>query len=232
LTKILVVNGSNYGQALEGLGELVTNVIDFIENPTTYRLILFTGGEDITPGLYNDISPTGMCFSNLYRDNEEREIFELAIKHNIRMIGICRGVQFLNVMAGGKMFHDVDNHAGSWHDMTTSSGEIIRVNSLHHQMVIPPKDAEIIGWSSKHQATKYYGDKDLLVDKPKVEPEAVLFKSINAAGVQYHPEIMDTNSTGYRFFYKLAEDLLNIDNFSDISNKYMEKSCHLTTQME
>jgi len=232
LTKILVVNGSNYGRALEGLGELTTNIIEFIENPAVYDLILFTGGEDITPGLYGDVSPKGMCFSNIHRDREEREIFKLAMKHDIRMIGICRGIQFLNVMDGGKMIHDVNNHTGSWHDMVIPSGEVIRVNSLHHQMVIPSKDAEIIGWSLKHRATKYYGNKDLPIATPEVEPEAVLFKNINAAGVQYHPEIMEKNSVGYKFFYELADRLLTTKNFSDISSKYMEKSCYHTTQTE
>src|SRR5438309_1359385 len=64
------------------------------------------------------------------------------------MAGICRGSQFLNVMAGGRLCQHLDGH-GSWHDMETSDGRSFEVSSTHHQMMLPPEGAKVIGWSAK-----------------------------------------------------------------------------------
>ena len=218
--KILVVNGPSYGSSVEGLGKLDTNVTEFIKNPENYKLILFTGGADITPEYYGEKSPNNLCYNNEKRDQEELIIFELALKHKIRMIGICRGSQFLNVMAGGTMLHDVDNHSVTRHGMETYNSGVIVVNSLHHQMIIPNKNSIVIGWADSKQSTKYYGNHDLPVEAPEKEVEAVLFPNINAAGVQYHPEMMPIESDGAVWFHNLAESLIKENNFSTIVNKY------------
>lgn len=222
MSKILVLNGMSYGKALSGLGELHSNTEEFIKNPDEYKLVLFTGGADVTPSYYGHSSPNNLCCCNETRDKEEQIVFEIALEHKIKMVGICRGVQFLNVMAGGTMLHDVDNHSGSMHEMETSKGETIRINSLHHQMVLPPKNSYIIGWSKKKESTRYFGNNDILVDSPKKEVEAVLFPHIGAAGVQYHPEIMSTNSEGREWFFNLTKRLIE-ENSQTIVNKYLEK---------
>lgn len=222
--KILVVNGRSYASAVDNLGEIVYDPSKLVTEGAGFKLVLFTGGEDVTPSYYNDESPRRLCYYNEERDRQEAEILAIARALNIRCIGICRGVQFLNVMAGGKMLHDVDRHAGPYHNMTSSTGEIIRVNSLHHQMIVPPKDAHLIGWATDHQSTRYYGEKDELVDAPTVEPEAALFPGLESAGAQYHPEMMARNTVGWMWFNQLAKDLIEIENFDDIITKYMGKS--------
>ena len=228
--KILVLNGRSYAAALEGLGVIEYDPENFYKNPSDFGLILFTGGEDITPEWYGDSSPLRMCYYNTQRDKVELYVFSLARKHNIRCIGICRGVQFLNVLNGGKMYHDVNNHAGRHHNVITPSGEVIRVNSLHHQMVIPTTDSHVIAWADEKMSTRYYGKNDQLVDGPANEPEAVIFPKMESAGVQWHPEMLSVLDRGRSWFYDLAEDLLNIDKFSDIIEKYTEVKCKLNTK--
>lgn len=228
--KILVLNGRSYAAAVEGLGDIEYNPENFYKNPSDFGLVLFTGGEDITPEWYGDNSPLRMCYYNTQRDKMELYVFKLARRHAIRSIGICRGVQFLNVLYGGKMYHDVDNHAGRQHNIRTHSGEIIRVNSLHHQMVIPAEDSHVIAWADGKMSTRYYGKDDQLVDGPEKEPEAVIFPKIESAGVQWHPEMLPVLSRGASWFYDLAKDLLNISKFSDIIEKYTEVKCKLNTK--
>lgn len=225
MAKILVVNGPSYASALANLGEITHDPSQLVTEGSKFKLVLFTGGEDITPSYYEDKSPKGMCYYNEHRDKAEAEILGIARALDIRCIGICRGVQFLNVMAGGKMFHDVDNHAGQYHNMATKTGGLIRVNSLHHQMIIPPENSHLIGWASEHRATRYYGVNDTLVEAPKVEPEAILLPGLQSAGVQYHPEMMAENTDGWRFFNELAKDLIEIENFDTIIEKYTGASC-------
>jgi len=223
--KILVLNGRSYAKALIGLGDIEYYTTSFFKDPESFGLVLFTGGEDVTPEWYGERSPHHMCYYNTARDKEEREVFSVARENNIRCIGICRGVQFLNVMAGGKMYHDVDNHAGKHHEVETLTGEIIRVNSLHHQMVIPPENANIIAWAKETRSTRYYGNDDKLVPGPEKEPEAVLFPKIESAGVQWHPEMLSETMRGSMWFYELVKDLLHMKDFSEIVNKYTGEKC-------
>lgn len=225
LSKILVLNGPSYASAVEGLGDIVYDEVKFFTNPKSFSLVLFTGGEDVTPSIYGHSSPNHMCYYNEGRDRHEANVFEVALKNKIRMIGICRGIQFLNVMAGGQMYHDVNNHSGQGHMMQTSNGKEFKVSSLHHQMIIPPIDAKVIGWSTDRMSDHYYGDNDLLVEGPEKEPEAALFPRIESAGVQYHPEFMDLDTDGYKWFHELANDLIEEKKFSDIIEKYSGETC-------
>jgi gamma-glutamyl-gamma-aminobutyrate hydrolase PuuD len=71
-------------------------------------LIQFTGGADVSPMLYGEPKhPRTYCDPN--RDQHEANIFWNNIDKP--KAGICRGGQFLNVMSGGSMWQDVDNHA-------------------------------------------------------------------------------------------------------------------------
>lgn len=226
MKKILVVNGPSYAESIKGLGIVETKVSSLLSNPEEFSLVLFTGGSDITPEYYGESSPRRFCQSNQERDRQEIEIFKLALKNNIRMIGICRGVQFLNVMAGGKMYHDVSNHTNGSHSMKTMTGHKFKINSFHHQMVIPPRSAHVVGWSAERMSKSYAGDYDLPVTGPDREPETVLFPNIESAGVQYHPEVMPENSAGYLWFYDLAKALIKEPDFSSIVKYYTENQCH------
>lgn len=201
--KILVVNGQSYAKAIEGLGTIVFNSSEFIRNPRDFELVLFTGGADISPSLYRDRSPKGLCFSTPRRDMQEIAIYEEALKYDIPMAGICRGLQFLNVMAGGTMMHHIDGHEACTHYMTTNDNKTILVNSLHHQMIIPTPNAIITAWS-KQRSSVYIGKNDEPVRWYHNEYEAAIFPEIKGFGVQYHPEMMTKNEEGYAYFYEMV----------------------------
>lgn len=220
MTKILILNGFSYGKAVEGLGEITSDVKDFMENTKDYSLVMFTGGEDVTPSWYGHTSPKHVCHYNEHRDEMEKVVFDKALEHGVRMTGICRGVQFLNVMAGGTMIHHVTSHGGTDHIMKTANGDLLRVNSLHHQMVVPPEDATIIGWSENHRSDIYLGDGDERIEAPEKEVEAVIFPNINAAGVQYHPEMMPPHSEGYQWYKDLVSCLISAKDINAVISQY------------
>jgi len=207
----LVVNGSSYAEAIMDLGlNIITDENKFFENPAEFDLIMFTGGEDVSPALYGDDSPLSVCYYSTYRDAKESKVYQVALKHGIKMTGICRGIQFLNVMNGGKMMHHLDGHAGSVHGMMTAYGEEIYVNSLHHQMCIPGPDAVLVGWSSTKLSAQYVGKNDEPVDYDGPETEALIYPLTGCAGVQYHPEMMRSNSEGAIWYSRFIYDLLNM----------------------
>ena len=71
--KILVLNGNSYGAALEGLGVLSFDKKEFMSKPDDFKLVQFTGGEDVSPSFYGDTSPKGLCHNSMHRDIEEKE---------------------------------------------------------------------------------------------------------------------------------------------------------------
>ncbi len=109
-------------------------------------IICFTGGSDVHPSLYEEkMLPS--TFSDLPRDEREAGIYGEALALKKPMVGICRGAQFLNVMNGGKLWQDVDNHAiRDGHAVIDVRTGDIRENmtSTHHQQMIAADDAEII----------------------------------------------------------------------------------------
>jgi gamma-glutamyl-gamma-aminobutyrate hydrolase PuuD len=208
--KILVLNGSSYGDAVAELGELVTDKELFYSRPREFKLVLFTGGADISPELYGDTSPHGVCSTNPERDVEEIKVYDKALKLNIPMAGICRGLQLLNAMAGGSMIHHLDGHGYTTHGMTLATGECVKVNSLHHQAIIPPESAVVVGWSTGQLSKDYFGTADEVFNYTGKEIEAAIFPRTNAFGVQYHPEMAPESFDMYAFFHTMVRYALTL----------------------
>lgn len=62
---------------------------------------LFTGGHDVDPALY-DAVPSSLCGSiNHNRDHLEERLFRIALASDKPILGICRGIQLINVLLGG-----------------------------------------------------------------------------------------------------------------------------------
>lgn len=210
MKKIFVCNGPNYGQALSGLGEFYYNTEEFLENPQKFSLVQFTGGEDVSPYLYNDTSPKGVCNYSLQRDEEEVEVYEVAQKYGIACAGICRGFQFLNVMNGGKMMHHITGHAGSNHNIMDTNAREFKVTSTHHQMVIPGNTGHILAVSSPRLSDVYMGKDDSIVEYSGPEVESCMWPEAKCFGVQYHPEYMNKNSEGWKWYNSKVKRLLEV----------------------
>jgi len=225
--KILVLNGDYYADAILGLGEITTRVGSFLDKPEDFSLVLFTGGADVDPVFYGDTSPDYFCSSNPRRDIQEKMVFEHALQNHILMAGICRGLQFFNVMAGGKMMHHINHHEGCIHFVETASGENFFANSLHHQMIIPAEGALVTAWTRKNHATVYYGDKDLPVNYKGKDIEAAIFPDSGSFGVQYHPEAMSPTEDGFKYFYNMVSNALSMD-WLDFIKLYTTKDAENT----
>lgn len=83
--KIFVVGNATY------YADWINNyeLVDDIEEA---NVILFTGGEDVSPEFYGEEDPREICFCNYSRDEEEANIFE-SVKPDQVCLGICRGLE-------------------------------------------------------------------------------------------------------------------------------------------
>ena len=113
--------------------------------------MIFSGGCDIDPVHYGCAHEPGCGRIDPRRDQTELALFDLVLSRNIPALGICRGVQLINVALGGTLKQDISGHRASetshdpiWHDVRLSPGSrlaalsespIARVNSYHHQVI-------------------------------------------------------------------------------------------------
>lgn len=200
--KVVDMNKSRYnleyGKFIASLTERGLEFFNDID-PKIHKsdVILFTGGEDVTPSFYDAIEHK-TTYYNTTRDNYEMEIFK-KIPLGVLKVGICRGSQFLTVMSGGLLIQNVINHAiGDTHDIELKeNGEYLKklpITSTHHQMMypfnLPEQDYEIIAKAATKRSNGYYDGDKIDPEKVVVEPEIVYYKKTNCLCVQGHPEMM------------------------------------------
>lgn len=116
---------------------------------------VLTGGIDIDPAYYNGKQsyPHSPEAFQPNRDEFEKEIYSYAMKCGLPVLGICRGMQLINVLEGGRLIQDLGEAGNSIHKKDSQDkqhavnivpgtllGDIAgqatgHVNSAHHQAV-------------------------------------------------------------------------------------------------
>jgi putative glutamine amidotransferase len=162
--------------------------------------LLLAGGADIDPSAYG--APRHPCTVDTKprRDAFEIALSRAAIERDLPVLGICRGMQLLNVALGGTLIQHLPDDLGHTdHRRTLGSFD----NSDHDVRVAPGTlAARVIGesphktYSHHHQAVDVLGEGlvatgwatiDDLVEVVELPgPRFVL-------GVQWHPEVDDTS---------------------------------------
>ena len=182
-------------------GDVVKQRSLFLKEPSSFDLVCFTGGEDVSPELYGHKNLSSA--ESKSRDAREMLTFKLAQEHQIPMTGICRGAQFLNVMLGGTMVqHLRESHGGGRHLCRTHDGKQFGVTSSHHQMIVPGPEGLILAWAEQDLSLE-----DLVYDgnlagidglgwaekdrKSLHVTEAIHYPKQRIFAVQFHPEWMD-----------------------------------------
>jgi len=168
-------------------------------------IVVWTGGADINPEIYGE-RPSGACGWNDLRDKADLKAIERA--KNQFKIGICRGAQLLNcVPNGGKLWQDIDRHAGSDHsilDVITKKGLI--VNSLHHQQMRPTSKAEIIAYTKiarvkESQDDQWHCDNN----KEDLDIEALWYPETKSLCLQWHPEFSRPGEDSHDYLFNLID---------------------------
>lgn len=172
--------------------------------------ILFTGGSDVDPRLYGERRGSHTSMPDKFRDVVEQQVFNIGVRRKIPMMGICRGAQFGCVMSGGKLFQHVRGHAmHGAHPARTVDGEDIHVTSTHHQMLnVRGTDHQLLVWASPQRSEEYLNGDDEPQVPPEKEPEVVWFPQTKFLATQYHPEYMDEQTTGWKYYQRLLANYI------------------------
>jgi putative glutamine amidotransferase len=120
--------------------------------------VLLAGGVDVDPALYREPPHHKLGSVDPDRDRIEIQLVEWALADGLPLFGICRGIQIMNVAAGGALYQDIASQMDTpithtlvrgprdamAHSVQIVTGSrlasiidrpAIEVNSLHHQAI-------------------------------------------------------------------------------------------------
>lgn len=171
--------------------------------------IVFIGGPDIHPSRFGEETHANCGNASLIRDALELNLLSITMEQKKPILGICRGIQLLNVALGGTLYQDLPAqwkedfpiaHEQPFHGSVTCHSidvvpdtllsaivgeEKIQVNSFHHQAVKDVAPAlKVCGYAPNH-----------LIEAVEL-PDYPFF-----LGVQWHPEyLFSVNAAAEKLF--------------------------------
>lgn len=175
--------------------------------------LVFTGGEDVFPGHYGEDPLDETKFISIDRDESEINLFKRAYKRKMSILGICRGLQIMNVALGGNLYQDIPTQI---ENANGHRSDIEALNDIYHSINIVEdtmmkeifKEQEVFVNSYHHQSIKDLG-KQLKVSsysKDGVIESVENMEDRFLLGVQFHPE---------RLYTKYPEHLNMFERFID-----------------
>ena len=172
---------------------------------------LFTGGQDVAPEFYGMKDSTGTVVPSPERDKLETLLLSKALQADKPILGICRGLQFINAFLGGTLWQDLPSQHPS--DIIHRQGKPYGIPT--HKVSLNGDLRTLLGKDTlevntlHHQAIKDLG-KDLI---PLAESSDGLIEAVKMAGkrfvcaVQWHPEYMfKTDGDSLRVFSWFVEN--------------------------
>ena len=206
-TIILSKASINYINWIDGKDIIILDAYTIKNTDSILKLadgIILTGGEDINPLEYNNTSNLKVCGDiNYKRDTLERRLFDFALENKIPLIGVCRGMQMMNVASGGTLYGDIPTEIGTevihrnngevYHEIALCDTstlifpveiDTIMVNSWHHQgLKVMPNHLRVI-------ARSFDGLAEAVVMDTSIHPFMI--------AVQFHPERLGKENIIYQ----------------------------------
>lgn len=196
-----------YGQAMESVG--AEYVFEEVRTGLTIGPscgLVLTGGGDVDPALYGEIASPETEPPDPERDVVEAALIDEALAHDLPLLGICRGMQLLNVHRGGSLIQHLPTairhvrrttdrslpaHCVAIQPGTLLSGiartETWQVNSRHHQAVARLADGFRVCASDPEDGT---------IEAIELHTRRFVL------GVQWHPENQALNDPEQRNLFK------------------------------
>ena len=178
----------NYAEALTSCGAMgiFSETLRFTERCDG---LLLTGGADVDPALYG-AENLGSMGIDRRRDEAELSLIRTFSESGRPILGICRGLQILNVALGGDLIQDIPTApAHRWEEAT--GDKVHRVTAEKDSFLFPLYGESFAVNSAHHQAVQTPG-KGLSVIAAAEDGviEALENREKNIYALQWHPERM------------------------------------------
>jgi putative glutamine amidotransferase len=175
--------------------------VDSLNAARQADMVVLMGGEDLDPRLYSD-SPDypGSGRHESRADSTQIAVVLESMQHDKPLLGICRGIQLINVALGGTLVQhlpSVANHRGA---PKSGDGFVTNLVSLDpHADLERDVDAAVPVKCTHHQSVDVLGSGLLVAGRAHDGViEAIVHESAPITGVQWHPEHPETASRQLR----------------------------------
>jgi putative glutamine amidotransferase len=176
--------------------------------------LILSGGGDLLPALFGEEDSGLLWFVDERRDRAELALARWALKEDLPLLAICRGVQVLNVAAGGTLIQDIPTHVPGALTHSTVAGRPVAAFAHTVEVAAGSRLAGLVGAgelgvnSAHHQAVKAVGGGLVVTARA---PDGII-EGLEApdhpfcVGVQWHPEAMvERHPVMRRLFEGLVE---------------------------
>lgn len=156
--------------------------------------LLITGGHDVSPDLYGQKTDEHCDVTCEARDAMEIALYKAALKTDKAVLGICRGIQIINVLQGGTLYQDLpaEYESSVEHNMKPPYTEAAHdVDIMENTALAALLGVRRMGVNScHHQAVKEIGNQ---LEVMAVSEDGII-EALRHTGqrfvwaVQWHPE--------------------------------------------
>ena len=187
--------------------------------------LLLQAGSDISPLQYNEKPIKEEWSGDKIRDDYEINLVHKAMAMNIPILGICRGLQLINIAFGGSLYQDISSQL----DTPIQHRDAELYDQMTHEIIIEPNTPLNKLYADKslskrkvntihHQTIKHLG-KNLQIEARSKEdglieairylpPDDSLQKIPYVFGVQWHPEYQDKTDDSFMSFQPIMENFI------------------------
>jgi putative glutamine amidotransferase len=170
-----------------------------LPNPPDFDALLLPGGGDISPHRYGQEPDPRVYNVDPEQDRLDFGMAQHALNRNLPVLGICRGMQLLNVLYGGTLIQHLPTSTVEHSFQVQEESTTLAERFTPHEVNITPGSrlAEILGSSVRsasahHQAVDELGEGLRIVARAADGTvEAVEDPNRSVIGVQWHPEIRE-----------------------------------------
>lgn len=211
--KMIKVNNTFVNAVVDGGGvPIVIPIIKELRDIDRYLDLvdglIFTGGEDVSSLFYGEEPIKEVDTICLARDKMELELFKKAYERSIPILGICRGLQLINIALGGTLYQDINvqlpNSLGHMCSHNINQG-YHNINIAEDSLMFDIFNVEKLPVNSQHhQSIKKIGG-NLKITSISSDGIVESIESINdkfVLGVQFHPEAMIESDNKFKKFFR------------------------------
>ena len=191
MKKVALAGTENLTNYIEALKENDIEVIATLDVDEAIKCdgLLLPGGGDIDPVYYGE-EMNGSDEPDRELDKAQRDILDAFVKAKKPILGICRGMQLINIYFGGSLHQDLVTR--DIHTRKNDNDSIHSVKSVEEGNLFEKFYGKTFNINSAHhQGTKKLGKglKEVLRSEDGV-CEAVIHEELPIIATQFHPERM------------------------------------------